>query len=95
MEPLHQPVIFFCKFDDEKHPKKWCMHDQMLLLAAILAQWWHPVVSSEALDLLYWAMCVVFYWCTAMAIEMASNVGAFFHCFCVSCRPGGCRGSTE
>jgi hypothetical protein len=71
------------------------MHDQMLLLAAILAQWWRPVASSEALDLLYWVMCAVLYWCTATAIEMASKVGAFFHCCCVFCHPGGCRGNTE
>jgi hypothetical protein len=30
-----------------------------------------------------------------MAIKTASKVGAFFHCCCVCCHPGGCRGNTE
>jgi hypothetical protein len=71
------------------------MHDQLLILAAILSQWRLPVASSEALDLLFWAMHLVLYWRTATAIKMASKVGAFFHCCCVFCRPGGCRGDTE
>ncbi len=53
------------------------------------------MASSEALDLLYWAMQAVSYRRTATAIKMASKVGAFFcRCF-VSCRPGSCRGDTE
>ncbi len=52
------------------------MHDQLLLLVAILAQWQHPVASSKALDLLYWAMHAVLYWRTPTAIKMASKVGA-------------------
>jgi hypothetical protein len=38
----------------------------------------HPVASSEALDLLHWAIHTVLYRCTAAAIEMASKVGQFF-----------------
>ncbi len=75
--------------------ENWRMHDQLLLLAAILTQWRHPVASSEALDLLNWAMCTVSYWRTATAIKMASKFGAFFHCCCVSCHPGGRQGNTE
>jgi hypothetical protein len=71
------------------------MRDRLHLLAAILAQWWGPVASSEARDLLYWAMQVVLYRCTAMAIEMASKVGALFHRCFVSCCPGGHRGNME
>jgi hypothetical protein len=54
------------------------MHDQLHLLAAILAQWWHPVASPKALDLLHPAMCTVLYWHTAVAIKMASKVGPIF-----------------
>ncbi len=54
------------------------MCDQLLLLAAILAQWRHPVASSEALDLFYQAMHTVLYRRTATAIKMASKVGVFF-----------------
>jgi hypothetical protein len=55
------------------------MHDQLQLLAAILAQWWHPVASTKALDLLHWVMRAILYWRTAKAMEMASKVSAFFH----------------
>jgi hypothetical protein len=44
------------------------MSDQFYLLAAILARWWHPVASTKALDLLYWAMCAVLHQRTAVAI---------------------------
>jgi hypothetical protein len=43
-----------------------------MLSGIILAQWRHPVASSEALDLLHWVMCAVTYWRIAMAIKMAS-----------------------
>jgi hypothetical protein len=42
-----------------------------------LTRWWHPVASSEALDLLYQAMHAVLYRCTVVAIEMASLFGTF------------------
>jgi hypothetical protein len=72
------------------------MRDQLLLSAAILAQWQHKVASSEALDLLYWAMQAVLHQRTAIIIKMASKVGAFCCCCCcVSCCPGGRQGNTE
>ncbi len=71
------------------------MRFQLLLLAAILTQWWRPVASSEALDLLNWAMHAVMYRCIAMAIKMASKVGVCFCCCFVCCCPGGCWGNTE
>jgi hypothetical protein len=55
------------------------MHDQLLLSAAILAQWRRPVASSEALNLLHWALHAVLYQSTAAAINMASKVVAFCH----------------
>ncbi len=61
----------------------------------MLAQWWHPVASSEALDLFYRAMGVVLYRHIAMAIKIASKVGVLFDCGFVDCRPGGRRGNTE
>jgi hypothetical protein len=61
----------------------------------VLARWWHPVASSEALDLLYWAMRVVSYCCIAMAINMARKVGVLFDCHVVDCHPGGRQGNTE
>jgi hypothetical protein len=45
-----------------------------MLLEQVLAQWWHPVASSEALDLLHWAMRVVLYRRIAMAIKTANFV---------------------
>jgi hypothetical protein len=70
------------------------MRDRLQLLAAILAQWRCLVASTKALDLLYWAMCVVLYRGTAAAIKTASKVGPFFHCF-VCCRPGSHQGNME
>lgn len=35
----------------------------------VIAQWQHTVDSSEALNLLYQAICAVWYRCTAMAIK--------------------------
>jgi hypothetical protein len=46
--------------------------------AQALTQWRHPVASSEALDVLYRAMCPVSYRCIAMAIEIAVDLPAFF-----------------
>ncbi len=65
------------------------------LLEQVLAQWWHPVASSEALDLLYRGMYAVLYQRTATAIKMASLFGTFFcHCF-ICCCPGDRWGDTE
>jgi hypothetical protein len=61
----------------------------------VLAQWWHPVASSEALDLLYWAMRTVLYRGTAAAIKTASFLGVFVDCCLFACCPGGCWGNME
>ncbi len=61
----------------------------------MLARWWHPVASSEALDLLYQAMRAVFYRRTAAAINMASFLGRFVDCCLFACCPCGCWGNTE
>jgi hypothetical protein len=67
----------------------WCLSEW------VLARWWHPVASSEALDLLYRAMCAVSYCRIAMAIKTASKVGVLFDCHFVDCRPGSRWGNTE
>jgi len=43
----------------------------------VVARWRHLVASIKALDLLHWAMCAVSHHRTAMAIEIASDGGAF------------------
>jgi hypothetical protein len=53
------------------------------------------VASSEALDLLHWAMHVVTYRHIAMAIKMASFAGVFVDCYLYACCPGGCWSNTE
>ncbi len=71
------------------------MRDQLQLLAAILARWWHLVASNKALNLLHRAMCTVTYRRIAMAIKMASFLGVFVDCCLFACCPGGCWGDTE
>ncbi len=72
------------------------MHDQLQLLAAILAQWGRPVASTKALDILHWLMHAVSYRHTATAIKMASKVGPFlFSLSLLCCCPGGCWGNVE
>ena len=61
----------------------------------MLAQWWHPVASSEALDLLHRAMRAVLYPHIAMAIKTARKVGVFIHHCVVDCRPGIHGSNTE
>jgi hypothetical protein len=46
--------------------------------AQALARWQHPVASSEALDVLHWAMHPALHRCICMVIEVASNLPAFF-----------------
>jgi hypothetical protein len=53
------------------------------------------VASSEALDLLHWAMHAVTDWGITMAIKMASFVGVFVDCCLFACCPGGRWGNTE
>jgi hypothetical protein len=71
------------------------MRDRLHLLAAILAQWWHPVAFTKALDLLHQAMRAVLYRRTAVAIQMASKVYVFVDWCLFACCPGGRRGNTE
>jgi hypothetical protein len=65
-----------------------------MLSGIILAQWRRPVASSEALDLLHWAICAVTYRRIAMAIKMACFLGVFVDCCLFACCPGGCWGNT-
>ncbi len=66
-----------------------------MLLDRILAQWQHPVASSEALDLLHQAMHVVTYQRIAIAIKTTSKVGVFVHHCLFACCPGSRWGNTE
>jgi hypothetical protein len=75
--------------------KKRRSHVQFMLSDIILAQWQCPVASSEALDLLYWAMHAVTYRHIAIAIKMATFIGEFVDCCLFACCPGGCWGDTE
>ncbi len=43
-----------------------------------LAQWQHPVASSEAQDVLHQAMHPASYWRIRMVVKIASKVGVFF-----------------
>jgi hypothetical protein len=88
-------VTFSYGFDDENIKRNHCSHVRFMLLDIILAQWWHPVASSKALDLLHLAMCVVTCQRIAMAIKTASFVGIFVDCCLFACCPGGRWGDTE
>jgi hypothetical protein len=66
-----------------------------VLLDIIVAQRRHPVASSEALDLLHQAICVVMYRRIAMAIKTACFLGVFFDCCLFACCPDGHWGNTE
>jgi hypothetical protein len=46
--------------------------------AQALARWLHPVASSEAPDVIHWAMRPASYHCIAMAIKIAIDSPAFF-----------------
>jgi hypothetical protein len=46
--------------------------------AQALDQWWHPVDSSEALDVLHWVMRPTSYCRIRMAIEITRDLPAFF-----------------
>jgi hypothetical protein len=88
-------MTFSYGFDNENIKKKHCSHVQFMLLDIILTQWWHPVASSEALDLLHWSMRAVTYRCIAMAIKMATFLGVFVDCCLFACCPGGRWGNME
>jgi len=46
-------------------------------MAQALAQWRHPLASSEALDVLHRAMRLALYRCIAMANEIVVDLPAF------------------
>jgi hypothetical protein len=46
--------------------------------AQTLARWRHPVASSEAWDVLHWAICPALYCLICMATKIASNLRVFF-----------------
>ncbi len=50
------PWVLFQRVDIEKTQKNRCWHDQLMPSKQMLAQWQHPVASSEALDLLHQAI---------------------------------------
>jgi hypothetical protein len=79
-------VTFSYGFDDE-NIKKRHSHVQFMLLDIILARWWRPVASSEALDLLHQAMHAVTYRRIAMAIKTAIFLGVFVDCCLFACCP--------
>jgi hypothetical protein len=85
----------FVRVDDEKLVKNQHMHDQLQLLAAILARWQRLVASNKAVNLLHWAMCEVTYRRIAMAIKTASFLGLFVDCCLFACCPGSPWGNTE
>jgi hypothetical protein len=87
-------LTFSYGFDDENIKENHHSHVQFMLLDIILAQWQHLVASSEALDLLHWAMHAVTYRRIAMAIKMATFLGVFTDCCLFACCPGGCWGDT-
>ena len=69
--------------------------DRFILLAAILARWWQPVVASGvALVPLHRAMRLVSYRCTATASETAGKYDAFSSFFCLHANPVISRGNT-
>jgi hypothetical protein len=74
--------------------KKRRSHVRFMLSDIILAQWQHPVTSSEALDLLHWAMRAVTYRRITMAIKMATFLGVFVDCCLFACCSGSRWGNT-
>jgi hypothetical protein len=88
-------VTFSYGFADKNIGKKTVIATSNLLLDIILAQWWRPVASIKALDLLHWAMHAVLYWRTAAAINMTTFLGVFVDCCLFACCSGGRWGNTE
>ncbi len=88
-------MTFSYGFDDEIIEKNHRSHVCTMLLGIILAQFWHPVASSETLDLFHWAMHAVMYQRIAMSIKTASFAGVFVDCCLYVCCPGGRWGNTE
>ncbi len=88
-------MTFSYSFDDENIKKKRRSHVRTMLSGVILAQWRHPVTSSEALDLFHQAMRAVTYRRIAMAIKMAVFASVFVDCCLYACCPGDRWGYTE
>ncbi len=76
-------MTFSYGFDDENIKKKRRSHVRFMLPDIIIAQWRHPVASSEALDLLHRAMHTVTYRRIAMAIKTASFLGVLLIVVCL------------
>ncbi len=87
-------MTFSYGFDDENIEKNHQSHVRFILLDIILAQWWCPVASSKALDLLHWAMHAVLYRRNSAAINMATFLGVFVDCCLFACCSGGRWGNT-
>ncbi len=85
----------FLRVDDEKNQKNQHSHVLFMLSDIMLARWWRPVASSDALDLLHQAMRTVMYRGIAMAIKTASKAGVFVDCCLFVCCPGGHQGDTK
>ncbi len=85
----------FLRFDDENIKKKRHSHVQFMLSDIILARWWRPVASSEALDLLHRGLGAVTYRRIAIAIKMATFLGVFVDCCLFACCPGSLWGNME
>jgi hypothetical protein len=88
-------VTFSYGFDDENIKKKDRSHVRFMLSDIILAQWQRAVASSEALDILHWAVRAVTYQRIAMAIKTATFLGVFVDCCLFACCPGSHWGNTE
>jgi hypothetical protein len=88
-------VTFSYSFDNENIKKNHRSHVRFMLSDIILAQWQRPVDSSEALDLLHWAIRAVTYRRIAMAIKTATFLGVFVDCCLFACCPGGRWGYME
>jgi hypothetical protein len=86
-------MTFSYGFDDE-NIKKRHSHVRLMLSDIILAQWRRLGASSEALDLLHWAMHAVTYRRIAVAIKTATILGVFDDCCLFACCPGGRWGDT-
>ena len=95
MEPSFCYAPIFNTLTMKNINKNWHSHVPVMLLDIILARWWRPVASSEALDLLHWTMRAVTCRHIPMAIKMASKVGVFVDCCLFACCPGSRWGNTE
>jgi hypothetical protein len=87
-------VTFSYGFDNENIKKNRRSHVQFMLSDIILARWWRPVASSEALDLLHQAMHTVAYQRIAMAIKTPTFLSVFVDCWLFACCPGSRWGDT-